>query len=359
MLSGGGIHVGMDGGTVRGNLIHKNSAISGAGGMYCGSMTTFLVEDNTISENVSTYNGGGGIVCGPYHVKLVGNRIHGNAAPYGGGVQCINAPSLIVNNVLCGNTASVKGGGLDTHDGSPVLVNNVFYQNSAGKAGALQLRYASVAAVTNTIFWANTSPGQKIRVGGDSVLLISHSDLEGGSGSIYVAPNATLDYGAGMIDADPHFVNAGAGDFHILYTSPCRDAGDNSPFGLPEYDFEGDPRIACGTADMGADEFFLHLYYTGDATPGGQVGLHFIGQPGDPILLFVGSGVLDPPWSTKYGDWYLEFPLIFQGGFGFIPPQGVMSCLLWLSSGTPAPWDIPMQAGIGGKLTNLCVLEVR
>jgi hypothetical protein len=74
-------------------------------------------------------------------------------------------------------------------------------------------------------------------------------------------------WGDGNIDQSPEFVNSVEGDFHLQYTSPCRNAGDNAAPGHFTEDMEGDPRIAEGVVDMGADEFHRHLYYTGDAVP--------------------------------------------------------------------------------------------
>jgi len=78
--------------------------------------------------------------------------------------------------------------------------------------------------------------------------------------------------GIGNIDANPLFADPNFGDFHLTWDSPCRNTGDNSSVG-PEslYDFEGDPRIADTTVDMGADEFFTHLYCIKDIVPGDSV----------------------------------------------------------------------------------------
>ncbi|MGQ0553872.1 MAG: DUF1565 domain-containing protein [Planctomycetota bacterium] len=58
------------------------------------------------------------------------------------------------------------------------------------------------------------------------------------------------------IDENPDFVNAGAGDFTILYGSPCIAKGDITPVvALTTYDIEGEGR-EYGRVDIGADEYW-------------------------------------------------------------------------------------------------------
>ena len=168
-----------------------------------------------------------------------------------------------------------------------------------------------------------------------------------------------------MIDSDPLFVEEEGGDFHITFFSPCRDAGSNAsvPPDVPE-DFEGDERIAGGTVDMGADEFFFHLYHHGNVTPGGVVEVRIIGGPGMPVRLALGSGVKDPPLQTIYGDLWIERPLMALFSIGSIGADGVLS----YSRKVPSFWnpgeEKPFQAlvgslwGVNTRLTNLMVLQV-
>jgi len=150
------------------------------------------------------------------------------------------------------------------------------------------------------------------------------------------------------------------GDFHHTFNSPCcRDSGNNITV-TELYDFEGDPRIAYGIVDMGADEFHTHLYYTGNATPGGNVSLKFIDTPKtSPVILWLGSGVLGTPIPTMFGDWFLESPILLTVGLGSIAtPKGISILPFTFDPAFPA-MDISTQAGIGTKLTNLCVMPVK
>ena len=169
--------------------------------------------------------------------------------------------------------------------------------------------------------------------------------------------------GAGNIDDDPIFAGPAAYDLHLTYLSPCRDAGDNGSVGAGSADFEGDPRIAGGFVDMGADEFFAHLYHLGSTAPGGAVSIRVAGAPLEPVTLGLGSGLLDPPRTTLHGDLHLA-PPIAPFPVGTIPSTGI----LIHAATVPASWSpgarMPFQALIGpfqdpsSKLSNLMVIEI-
>jgi len=111
-----------------------------------------------------------------------------------------------------------------------------------------------------------------------------------------------------MIDADPLFVDPAHNDFHLTYNSPCIDAGDNA-MTTERIDFDFNPRIAYGTVDMGADEFYKHFYCTGNFTPSGSIEGKFVGLPDTwPVGLLIGSGIMDPPLQHKWGVFCLEAP---------------------------------------------------
>jgi hypothetical protein len=263
-----------------------------------------------------------------------------------------------------------SGGGVYFYsDSHGQIMNNTLSQNSANSGGGIACRINSAVEIKNSILWGNTAKNQ-----GPEILLasqvnpstcsISSSDLQGGQASVYVYNNCTLNWGAGMIDSDPLFVDPAQTVLHLTYPSPCRDSGDAGASKLPEEDMEGDPRIAHGTVDMGADEFFTHLYYTGDGLPGENVHIKFIGLPDtSPVALCLGTGVLDQPidtlWGTWWNQWWLQFPIVGPIDFGSIPsPDGVLVLEAMIPPDIPGPYSIPMQSFIGNSLTNLCVLEV-
>jgi hypothetical protein len=166
-----------------------------------------------------------------------------------------------------------------------------------------------------------------------------------------------------MIDADPMFVDSANDDYHLTWDSPCRNTGDNTAV-TELYDFEGDPRIADGTVDMGADEFHTHLYHIGTITPGGPIEVKVIGDPGvTPVTLALGSGIQDPPQSTPYGDLYLVLPPLQKFNLGSIPSTGVLVKPAMVPPSWQAGDEYPFQALLGplapgSVLSNLMVLSV-
>ena len=260
--------------------------------------------------------------------------------------------------------ATLTGGGFYCPaDSTPHIRNTSMIENSAGEGGGIWINMNSDLTVSNSILWNNSaSVGPEIYIGwffAPTVVSISYSDVKGGQGSVHVDSGSTLNWGPGMIDSDPLFVDAANDDFHLTYNSPCKDSGDNTAVTEP-YDFEGDPRIAYGTVDMGADEFYTHLYWTGDATPGGNVEIKFVGLPGTaPVGLCIGTGVLDPPLKSMWGDWYLQFPIFGPVIMPSIPTTGVSIVPGTIPGTFPSPVSLPMQALIGAELSNLCVLEVK
>ncbi|MHC4942115.1 MAG: right-handed parallel beta-helix repeat-containing protein [Planctomycetota bacterium] len=359
--SGAGIHA--DGGgniNITNNVITGNSGKYDGGGIFCEGGGS--IAYNIIADNSSTSGHGGGIRCDDGWT-ITANMITGNSAKDGGGFYCYlyySKPAVLQNNIICGNSAYGSGGGLYIRNYDPKdfaqVTNNTICDNTAGDLGGGlytdSYTHTLLTKVRNCIFWNNDAPADKeIHDTGNS-LELSYCDIED---SVY----ATY---PGCFYQDPLFVDQADGDCHLTYDSPCRGTGLNTAPYLPGNDFEGDPRIAHGTVDLGADEFYQHLYVTGDAVPGGGIEGKVVGLPGtSPVALFFGSGVLDPPLPTAWGNFHLKTPWRMLPLVP-IPGSGVLVLPATIPATPPAPYDLPMQALIGldpDSLTNLFVLEVR
>jgi hypothetical protein len=379
VMDGGGIWCISSSPTIKNNIIAYNYAPIFGGGMFLANSSS-EIKNNAITHNDAGYFGGG--ICQYYcDVMISGNVIMENTAKQGGGIwidkQC---STRVINNWIAFNESTHGwGGGIGIQQGDgiptmfPRLINNTIMNNvnsdPQGKGGGIYCSGSIEVTVINTILWGNAAPqGKELYIepfmGNNAALSISYSDVEGGTASIYVDPSCTLDWGMGMIHEDPLFVDAGNLDLHLTYVSPCRDAGDDSVLAVP-VDFEGDPRIAYGHVDMGADEFYTHLYFMGNAAPGGEIRLIFTGNPEtEPVGFWVGSALLEIPLTTTYGDWWnlwwLDLSYPFAGPIVLppLPSNGVETLSGNLPLTPPGPYTLHFQGMIGCSLTNLARMNI-
>jgi hypothetical protein len=299
--SGGGISCFHSFSTITRNTITDNTAQNG-GGIYSNS-SDLTISDNTISGNLADWgdDGGGGVCCvGEGAVSIVNNRITGNIAvgadnTGGSGIACFITSATIADNIVSGNWASgydrIFGGGiycwtsslgvianneitgnrvLCNADGfgggircrGPVVItNNTISGNMAQTAGGGISFSNATAAIENTILSFNSAPtGKEMSLGGATSptdVSISFSDVDGGQGSVEIDPGHTLDWGPGMIDADPLFVSGSLGSYYLSQLaagqpvdSPCVDAG-NPASEMIEGTTRTDNVPDSGVVDMG------------------------------------------------------------------------------------------------------------
>ena len=214
-------------------------------GSSSGSVVTFEngEDSTTLLCGFTITNGfaseGGGIYCNGSspsleNLTISGNTVSGTMYVYGGGIYCAESNPSLENVTISGNTASgsmyAYGGGIYCDWSSPSLQNVTITDNSnaMGTGGGIYCSNFSFPNLVNSIFW-NNSP-EEITLYMSSMVEITYSDIEGGYA------------GTGNIDADPLFVDAGNGDYHLTEDSPCIDAGD------PASPLDPDGT----TADMGA-----------------------------------------------------------------------------------------------------------
>ena len=355
---------------ISGNSIVDNVSYVSGGGIDLWAGASPMITDNTISGNMTGHYGGGihcNDSCSPTITRnaICGNIVvhNPNDDSWGGGIHCSGYYAIITNNTITGNSADTGGGIFCEGYYEPTISNNTIADNMPSGIFC----NTQWLTITNTILWGNNQPnGPEIVDHASCSLVVIYSDVKGGWP------------GAGNIDVDPKFVNGGYwddngtpwdptddywenGDYHLHWQSPCRDVGDNSSIADSTTDFEGDPRIALGIVDIGADEYYYHLYYTGNVIPGSFIDVKVVGYPTAPITLFISSGIQDPPYSTQYGDFWLNWPPLWQGKIGIVPGDGV----LVIPAKVPVGWipdsEQPIQALVGpwdGPWTRLTNLEI-
>ncbi len=263
---GGGILGNGTTATIENNNITSNTAdvgYAGGGGLYNCDGT---IQYNTISGNLADGSGGGLVWC---NGTIQHNTISGNSADDGGGLsQC---GGTINNNRISANLATAGGGGLSWCLGT--IQNNVISGNSAGFGGGLDNCWATIqnntiygnvasysggglydctrwSMIRNCIIWQNTANSGGAQF--DDCNTPSYSCIQDWTGG-----------GTGNISDNPQLVDPANGDFHLLPSSPCIDAGGTVTL---TQDFEGNPRPWDGTSetrgdgsdyDIGADEYYI------------------------------------------------------------------------------------------------------
>ena len=279
---GGGMYNDEDTSPMVANCTFGNNQAHSGGGMSNDEDSSPIVKNCTFSGNSASncgggmYNNGDDGACKPILINCI---FTGNLANSGGGMyndsgEGVCNPTL-TNCIFTGNLAN-SGGGMynESREGicNPTLTNCTFIGNSAESGGGISGDAKpdddgdGVCDITlpNCILWAN-SPDQ-ISLYRLATASITYSDVQG-------------DWpGEGNIDIDPCFVEAGywtyaddpniivepndpnavwiEGDYHLLASSPCIDAGDPNYIPEPnENDLDGNPRIVNDRIDMGAYEF--------------------------------------------------------------------------------------------------------
>lgn len=223
--------------TIRGN------GLIGAAAVRCVWMTNGAnLVGFTLTDGATRASGpiadlsGGGLSAVSTLASVSNCIIAGNsAAGHGGGAQA----GTLNNCLVAGNSAAGSGGGVR----SAVLNNCTVTDNTASEGGG-----GSFATLNNCIVYFNTA-------------IVSNNYAASTNSYTCTSP---LPPGAGNFDADPLFVNAGAGNFHLQAGSPCRDAGSNAlaPGGT---DLDGNPRIAGGIVDLGVYE--IQLFHVTNSLP--------------------------------------------------------------------------------------------
>lgn len=223
----------------------------------------------------STRSVGGGIFCHNASPTIRRCIITGNfACRDGGGICCHNSAASVISCTISYNSTkgdgTTFGGGIHSWQSGLTISNCTITGNLArGMPGGGVWCGGSTGEITNCIVWGNRGQyDHAIHLDGRTSVVVTHSDVEAGW------------EGEGNTDLDPCFVQVGywdpngtasypwddfwvEGDYHLLPNSPCINAGD--PDFVPEVnetDIDGQPRVAGGRVDMGADEFVIEVPMT-------------------------------------------------------------------------------------------------
>jgi uncharacterized protein YjbI with pentapeptide repeats len=244
---GGGVYCSSTTPVITNCTLSGNSSGGFGAGSYGGTLT-----DCTLSGNVAVNSGGGAS-----RSTLTRCTLSGNSTEYQGGGAY---EGTLTDCILSGNSAYYTGGGASrsTLTGCTLSGNSVLGGTGGGSYGG---------TLKNCIVWGNTSSA------------IGEQDIYGSTVSYCCASGGVTHGVNGCITNDPCFTDAANGDYTLLVSSPCINAGNNS-YVTTDSDLAGNARIYYSFVDMGAFEYAGVLSGTPD---------------------FDGDGLLDS-WEALYAD---------------------------------------------------------
>jgi hypothetical protein len=242
--SGGGVYINNASPVFRNTIIDWNEGAIGGSSLYSGGGVSVKLACHPLFENCN----------------FRGNQSHRE----GGGIASFSE-NEIINCFFRENSALVKGGAVYLSSGNLIvshLTNCTFSSNESPQGNALAvLNHTGV--LRNCILWHSnpSNPGSLIHLDATyvwNVMDAGYSDIQNGQAGIELAGAADYIWDLRNLELDPQFLPETC---ELSWNSPCIEAGtpDTSGLNLPEYDLNGNPRIANGLVDIGAYEYQLPL----------------------------------------------------------------------------------------------------
>jgi hypothetical protein len=249
-------------------IIRSNASIDGAvndngGGVYATLGSSAALDDCLIVDNYAGSGGGVVAVSDDTEITLLNCAIISNRTRFSGGGMwlALGSTGILTNCLVAGNSSvEASGGGIEvspfceiTLSACTIAGNRITDPDEPEYDGGGGMRLAGsssgpvTATIENCIAYGNESQyGNDLRVRGVVDVHLAYSCFGDILGELTSSNH--------LIRAAPLYANPAAGDFHLLYGSPCIDSGDPAYYDTA-LDMDGEPRPFGGLVDMGADEF--------------------------------------------------------------------------------------------------------
>jgi len=245
---GGGMANDSSGSAIILRCLFKDNEASFGGGLYTRDDCSPIVIDCTFENNRTGYTGGGLEIRGGNASFTRCRIINNEAGEYdwgGAGIDMFGGNATFESCTIAGNTSYENGGAMFVWNGHATMYNCTISDNTAADQGGgifLFSHLSGSATLRSCILWNENAT----EVEGKTISA-QYCDVEGG----YT--------GTGNINMEPRFVDSAGGDYHLLWDSPCIDAGDLAYIPQPpDKDIDEEPRVMRDNrVDMGSDEVGL------------------------------------------------------------------------------------------------------
>ncbi|MBU2650222.1 MAG: T9SS type A sorting domain-containing protein [Bacteroidetes bacterium] len=235
----------------------------GYGGAVCSDHSEVIILDNSFNDNYST--GVGGAVAIRFRdARLCNNSFTLNYSALGGAVGFLHYYENFhsqCNNLFTQNGSVFFGGGIACIDAGPLFVNNTIAYNQSVYGGGLYVKDSLIPALYNCILWGNTAsgPGPQVYLW-DSYASADfyYCNVQGGW-EMFAGSGGGAGYTGiyeNNIQTNPEFTDTLSHDLTLSAGSPCINAGTPDTTGLFLYPYclAGNARVIGGRIDMGCYE---------------------------------------------------------------------------------------------------------
>ncbi|HPF71583.1 MAG TPA: hypothetical protein PLQ13_12985, partial [Candidatus Krumholzibacteria bacterium] len=208
--------------------VQNNTATVSGGALAVGRGAKPVIRTTRFQDNVAQAQNGGAVQSDGSRPSFTACTFLDNSAPKWGGAVNINGlGSTYTDCVFAGNTAGQQGGAVRQYSSTAAFTGCTLVGNGAPVGGALSSQSLTSATLARTIIAFGTQ-GEAVTAALFVPVTATCTDIHGNPGGDWTGTLAAQLGTSGNIALDPQFTDAAAGDYTLLWTSPCAPASSGA-----------------------------------------------------------------------------------------------------------------------------------